>query len=342
MISYKYQEEPTTIDSIVNVSLIESKSQRLLKYLQDNVVYRNVDAVVEYEHLCDVYLDNVSGVSSSSASDLELILKYLEVNQKCIINQTEVENKTLVKFTLNTNSSVAPLTQVESSYQSLKYAEKKLDEEIAKLTSQIEQTNVDIKAQLRQSNKSAALKLLKKRKHMEKSLQGKEETQANIQAMMMSIQQADTNQLTFDVYSKSAEALKEANKLIKIDKVDDTMADIQDALSANAEIEEALAKSPVGFKYAALDEKELNDELNNILAEHESANSLAETTFDAADARLAQKLKFPAAKTVANGGEEDSFNMDDILESLNSIKVPTDTPKKLPSSASKLSAGSDF
>ena len=254
-------------NSIVFLQLIEAKAERLLKYLQDNVVvYRNIDAVIQYETLCDIYLNNISGQSDSTQSDFELVLKYLEVNQKCLINQTELENKTHVKFALNMNGYVTPMTPIEASYQNLKYTEKKLEDEINKFTKQIEVTNEAIKNYLRQNNKNTALKLLKKRKQLEKSLVNKEETIANIQAMMSSIQQADTNQLTFDVYSKSAEALKEANKFIKLDKVDETMADIQDALSTQAEIDDAL-KTPVSYKYANIDDSELDLELDQLIAE---------------------------------------------------------------------------
>lgn len=156
--------------ALVLVSLLESKSQRLLKHLQDRVTYRNVDAVLEYEELCDIYLNNISGESSNTRSDFELVLKYLEVNRKCLINTTEIENKTLVKFALNVNGCVSALTPVESSYQSLKHTERKLEEEIGKFSRQIEETNEATKSQLRQNNKNAALKLLKKRKQLEKSV----------------------------------------------------------------------------------------------------------------------------------------------------------------------------
>jgi vacuolar-type H+-ATPase subunit I/STV1 len=311
---------------VVFVNLLEKKSQNLLKYLQDNVVcYRNVDSVIEYEKLCDIYLSNITGESATSRNDFELVLKYLEVNQKCIINHTELENKALVKFALNMNGYVQPLTQVEKSYQSLKYTETKLEVEVDKYCKQIETTNEAVKSYLSKNNKNTALKLLKKRKQLEKSLHDKEETLGNIQAMMCSIQQADTNQLTFDVYSKSAEALKEAQKLVNIDKVDETMADIQDALSTNADIEEAL-KSPVGFKFNKVDEDELNTELNELLAEQMDKNKLP--TLDPESKVSVGILDFDSKD------ENKSFNMTDILNTLNSIEVPNHIPNKLTSSKS--------
>jgi hypothetical protein len=309
----RVKPETSNADSLVFLNLVENKSQRLLKHLQDTVVvYRNIDTVIEYEKLCDIYMNNISGQSAFTQSDFELVLKYLEVNQKCLVNQTEFENKTLVKFALSMNGYVAPITQIESSYQNLKYTEKKLEDEINKFSNQIEVTNEAIKSYLKQQQKNTALKLLKKRKQLEKSLQSKDETLANIQAMMSSIQQADTNQLTFDVYSKSAEALKEANKNIKIDKVDETMADIQDALSTQAEMEDVL-KSPVGYKYANIDDSELDLELDELIAEQNAKSKLP--SFSA--------TKLPSSK-VPN--VDTSFNMDEILESLNSINVPSNSP----------------
>lgn len=112
-----------------------------------------------------------------------------------------------------------------------------------------------------------ALKFLKKRKQVEKTVETKDGILANVQTLIMNIQQADTNKLTFDIYSEGVSALKEANKGISIDQIDDTMYDLQDIMAANTEMGETLAKSssllPARFM---VDESELNEELNELIA----------------------------------------------------------------------------
>ena len=112
----------------------------------------------------------------------------------------------------------------------------------------------------------------------------------------MSIQQADTNQLTFNVYNKSVAALKEANKVVNLDKLDDTIQDLQDIMYANTEIEDALAKSPLPSKYS-FDDLELNNELADLLAN-------------------------TGVKPMRLNTVDESFDLNDLLSSL--PKVPQD------------------
>lgn len=114
---------------------------------------------------------------------------------------------------------------------------------MSRLNSDVENLNSSIRVYLKQGNKSLALKLLKKRKLVEKSIDSKDGILANVQTLMMNIQQADTNKLTYDIFSKGVAALKEANKGLSEDKINETMDDLQDVIETNAEIEETLAKS---------------------------------------------------------------------------------------------------
>lgn len=82
--------------------------------------------------------------------------------------------------------------------------------------------------------------------------------------MLMSIQQADSNKMTYDAYNKSANALKEATKDVNMDKLDDTIQDLKEIMEVNADIEDVL-RSPIASRQA-LDDSELNQELAELLA----------------------------------------------------------------------------
>lgn len=243
----------------VNVNMIETKSNELLTLLQKRIVFNNVDCLVEYDHLFDLapqFLNN-----SSAERDIELLVRYLEANQKLIVFMSENKKK-LVKFSMN-NQNVTPVTEIELSYMQLKETEAKLETETNKIEGEISSLTETIKEYLKNNNRSAAMKYLKKRKQLEKSLESKDNMLSNIQAILMSIQQTDTNRIAYDAYNKSAHALKEANKTIDMDKLDDTMQDLQEIMQVNTDIEEVM-KTPISTRF---DESELNAELADLLSD---------------------------------------------------------------------------
>lgn len=290
--SFSYQSPTkfnlTDLKSYVFPNLVEAKCQDVLRKLQSEVIYRNVDCVIDYETLNDRVREIVD------KEDLDYILRYLEVNQKVLIVTSKELNKTLVKFSFSSNENVASVNQIEESYIKLKDTQNKIQLECDKLSAQINDLNRDIKSQLMLGGKNDALKILKKRKKLEKSIEFKDNILQNIETMMMSIQQADTNKTTIDVLTKASTALKEANKGISLDQIDDTICDIQDILSHNNEIEEALSRSPVCPK-SIIDDQDLNDELNQLLSQD-----------------------------IHNA--DSTFNMDELLNNLPSI--PSDISKK--------------
>jgi len=125
------------------------------------------------------------------------------------------------------------------------------------------------------------MKHLKKRKQLEKSLETKDNAISNIQAMLMSIQQADTNKLAYDAYNNSAFALREANKDINIDKLDDTLQDLQDMMQVNSEIGEVM-KSPMNGKFN-FDDSELNLELAELIESSKGGGSVRNVNLERLD-----------------------------------------------------------
>ncbi len=238
------------------------KSSELIETLKKTVVYSNVDYVIEYDEIlkyCEKILNK-----KTFQQDTDLIIKYLEVNKKLIT--FEISNKKYVKFVTSMNQNVTPVSQLETSYIDLKQTESKLEKDSLKLENEITALNEQIKVYLKQNNKNLAMKCLKKRKILEKSLCTKDNNLSNVQAILMTIQQADTNQMTYDIYNKSSVALKEANKNVNIDKLDDTIQDLQDMIYTNNELEEVLSKSPLPSRMYNVDESELNLELSDLLA----------------------------------------------------------------------------
>ncbi len=104
--------------------MIELKSAQLLDILQKKVVFNNVDCLYEYKKIFE------SGFTQNE-QDLEIILKYLEVNQRIIVFDAD-NNKRYVKFSMSSRN-VAPVTEIEHSYIQLKDTEQKLEDDTNKI-----------------------------------------------------------------------------------------------------------------------------------------------------------------------------------------------------------------
>jgi len=311
---------------LVNINLLESKSQELINILNESVVYRNVDCVISFDEL-KIKAQKLLN-KTSLVEDLDLIIKYLEVNKKFLtFVEPRVNNQKYIKFTSNLYQNVTPVTEVESSYANLKESQRIMDDESSKLNEQIESINKEIITLMKQNNKNQALKLLKKRKQIELKLEKKDAAISNIETLMTSFQQADTNKMTYDVFSQSASALKEANKAVNIDKLDDTVADLQDMISANAEIEEVL-RTPLSKQ--TYDDQELNTELNEILSAEKEEAAKTEKLKEL-DAKYVASKETKKVPKLLDFDQDQSFNMNDLLESLPNI---TQIKSKLSSTSS--------
>lgn len=262
--------------TLVYVNMIDTKSTELLNILRTNVIFNNVDCLIEYERLFEFGRKILPEDDVQMEKDLDLLVKYLEVNQKILVFEDD-DNKKLVKFALG-SANVLPATEVELSYLQLKETERKLESETQRLETDVSSLNETIKSYLQQNNRQAAMKYLKKRKQLEKSLETKDNTLSNIQAMLMSIQQADSNKMTYNAYNKSANALKEATKDVNMDKLDDTMQDLKEVMEINADIEDVL-RSPISNRQA-LDDTELNQELAELLASDTPSKRKQDETMD--------------------------------------------------------------
>jgi hypothetical protein len=118
--------------TLVNVSMIDTKSSELLSMLRTKVIFNNVDCLIEYERLYDL-CRKILPDDDQIEKDMELLVKYLEVNHRVIVFEAE-DNKKMIKFAMG-SANVLPVTELELSYLQLKETEKKLEAETIKLES---------------------------------------------------------------------------------------------------------------------------------------------------------------------------------------------------------------
>ena len=249
----------------VFVDIIDKKSNEIHEYLVNKITYPELDCLIDYEHFQKI-CENEFKIKNED--DVEIILMNLIGKKRVIISETLVKDKKLIKFSQKlSNGSSLKINEIETSYFVLKMSEMKLDKQINILNTDIENANKEIKFLLKQKLQSHALKMLKKRKNLEKQLNLKHNQMDNLNTMMLNMQQADTSKQTIDAFAKSVKTMKNINKEFDLDKIDDLMLDIQDNLKISNEIESTLGRT---VSNDVNDEEELEDELNEILKQKPS------------------------------------------------------------------------
>lgn len=94
-------------------------------------MFNNVDCLIEYEKVIEMGSQILSG--HNDQNDLDLLLRYLEVNHKVVIKELE-NKKRVVKFA-NGSQNVGAVTELELSYMQLKGTEQVLECDTNKIES---------------------------------------------------------------------------------------------------------------------------------------------------------------------------------------------------------------
>lgn len=156
----------------------------------------------------------------------------------------------------------------------------------------------------RQKNKKAALMCLKKKKMLEAQVENLSNNVLRVQDQIITLEGAKATTETVKAMREGAGAMKNMQKQMDINSVDDVMDEIQEQTDNMKQIQEALA-APIGA-LADLDEDELDAELAELDDEFEAAVTLSPQKQPATAA--------PAATA------EDPFNISSLPE------VPTSDP----------------
>ena len=258
------------------VDIINKKSNDIHDYLINKITYPELDCVIDYEHFQKICSNEFN---ITNEDDIELILINLMGKKRVIMSDSLIKDRKLIKFSQKlSNNTNLKISELETSYYVLKLSEAKLDKQINLLNTDIENANKEIKLLLKQKLQQHALKLLKKRKNLEKQLDLKHQQIDNLHVMMLNMQQADTSKQTIEAFSKSAETIKNINKEFDLDKIDELMFNVQDNLKISHEIESTLSKSVLSNN--DVDEEELEEELNELIKQ-KSTNKLNDQEFDA-------------------------------------------------------------
>merc|ERR1711970_1585141 len=156
-------------------------------------------------------------------------------------------------------------------------------------------------------NKRVALSHLKRKKRLEKQQEQIDGTLTTIEFQREALENAQSNTEILNTMDYSSKALKGAMGNMDVDKVDDMMADIQDAQDTSNEIADAIAR-PMGMQ-DDIDEDDLLAELEEMEQEELDAELLGVGSDPVPDLDLPTPgTSLPAALAKKKQAEDDELD----------------------------------
>jgi len=155
------------------------------------------------------------------------------------------------------NAQKPPPADLNSSIQKLRQAIQTLDKREEHLEKKIAECVARARQKSKNRDKKGAMFELKKKKQLEGQLQSIQGKKLNLETQIMTLEDAYLNKETLSAMQTSAVAMRTAMRESDVEKADELMEDITDAMEQVQEMNEAMAQ-PLG---AVMDEDELEAEL---------------------------------------------------------------------------------
>ncbi|GJQ15683.1 hypothetical protein GpartN1_g7474.t1 [Galdieria partita] len=118
---------------------------------------------------------------------------------------------------------------------------------------------------LMKKDRRGALMALKRKKILEKEIANTESVRYNLEVQALTLENANASAQTVDAFRKGNKQLRKAHEKLKVEEVDDVMAETQELVEDSNMVSEALAQPLSGNTY--LDEDELKAELDELEGE---------------------------------------------------------------------------
>jgi charged multivesicular body protein 4 len=189
-------------------------------------------------------------------------------------------------FGTNQPKSKKPPPNLNDSIQLLRKATNQLEKREVHLEKKIQVCLNNAKQKSRKRDKKGALYELKKKKQLEKQLESIQGKKLNLETQIMTLEDAHLNKETLKAMKTSAAVMKSTVKESDLDRADELMEDINEAMDQVAEMNEAMAQ-PLG---QIMDDDELEAELAE-LEEFEADELLNELSEAAAPVRSAAQTQ---------------------------------------------------
>jgi len=251
------------------------------------------------------------GQNPISEDDIDVLLKFLARDKGLI-----VYNGQTIRFTGSTETNSA-ITSEETTIAALKTLMSDLDIQIDGLSRRVEALNVSARDAVARKNRVTALAALRSKKLVESNLSRQMAVQAQLEEIYSKIGQASDQLELVRIMEGSTGVLKTLNARIGgVERVDNIVDDLKEQMTQVEEIGKVIAEP--GQDANAIDEDEVNDELDAMEAEVTERRKIAER--QAREARVNEK----AAETKRRLASLDTLPQEAALEQRGSAnQMPT-------------------
>ncbi|KNF03394.1 hypothetical protein PSTG_03334 [Puccinia striiformis f. sp. tritici PST-78] len=241
-------------------------------------------------------------------------LLLLSVLDKQRIGSLNVTNNTLLAYHPRLN-----ITDVDRGVLLVKQTIQQLNQQIQTISTQIDQRTQEAKKYIQKSQPEIAATQLKSRKALRSVLSQRIGILETLDGVYSKIEQASTDVEIMNAYETSTKTLKSllSTPTLKLDRVEETMENMQEILADQREIDQAI-NDPIVHGQSGIDDQEIAAELASLISDN-------------------QHLPIPQ-QTVSQPSTT-TTTIEDLQKQLDLLKVPG-SPEPQPSSTQQKSGQS--
>lgn len=205
-----------------------------------------------------------------SETDFDVLIRFLSRDKGLLVTDGHT-----VKIRDASEGETATISEEDSAIASLKELMESLTQQTDALSKRIDELSVTAQDAVRRKNRVSALAALKSKKLAENNLATRYATLNQLEEVAHKIQRAADNVQLVRVMESSTGALRSLNKQVGgADRVDAVLDDLREQMGEVDEVGNLIAE--VGQGGAVVDEMEVDDELEAMLAEEKKKEEEAE------------------------------------------------------------------
>jgi len=296
-------EQLNIYDKYVNLTVFDRITRKVLTYVKENNLIGQLLKYNEVE-------EELSSKLNLDKKQLELIIQFLECKGNC---KTVEMNTKIIKF----EEGNATISDKELSLMRLEDAKLMIEADVEKIEEEIEKCKEEAREAIKQNNKAKGMNILKKKLRLNQQLERKHNQYDNIETLEEQLLSTDTNKQILDVLAKSTQVLK--SKQAVPDDVDDLLISVEEAMVSHNSLLHDLSK-PIGVQF---DDDELEDELNQLIAEDEIEKvASSSTNNDLTENKFKDISKTANQPSTAQSNRDEP---DELFERLRKLKSPPTT-----------------
>ncbi|CAD5212357.1 unnamed protein product [Bursaphelenchus okinawaensis] len=252
---------------LVHMPTVKALAKKMLGYYKEQYEMVDCAEVVGYEEFkarCENIVDGES---------FDLVLDEL-MRQGEVSEGRSQDGDRILKFKDQGSQGPAKFTEADASVHNLRRTMTRLNTEIKRIEHKVKTFTNEAKELLKNGDKTGALIAMKKKKRAEKDLLDKDNQCQRLLQMMEQLTATKQTREIMDVYKMGSDAYKSALRRqgLSMDKIDETMDSIHEAIHEANDIDDALREGIKNMPSPSnvIDEASLEEELNELMREEEA------------------------------------------------------------------------